>query len=69
MPIECELLATMPCNLKTCPKCGAPFRPFLRGLVQRSLLSWAGFQAILRGEYFPYCALICWECKEIVGYE
>lgn len=47
--------------------CGArPFDPFLRGLIGRShrtLWSWPPFK--LR----PYCALICWACKEIVGYE
>jgi hypothetical protein len=61
MPIEVALLEGRPSPIVTCPKCGAsPFRPFLRGQVQ----SW------LRQIFFrPYCALICWTCKEIVGYE
>jgi len=46
--------------LKICPKCNEDFRPFLRGMVVR--FSWFGF---VKKTY----ALICWECKEIVGYE
>ena len=64
MPIECALLEGQPVTLERCPKCGAqPFRPFLRGQVQRwpyKYLFWVPQ---------PFCALICWTCKEIVGYE
>jgi hypothetical protein len=50
--------------IECCPKCKAtPFMPFLRGQVQRHPRRW------LVGPRRPYCALICWECKEIVGYE
>lgn len=64
MPIECTLLKDAPNPLAICPKCRQPFRPFLRGLIQRSERKWRLF-----GPRRPYCALICWACKEIVGYE
>lgn len=61
--------------MRTCPKCQSDFVPFLRGQIYRSL-SWAilrgdfsWFVARWRGEYWPSSALICWACKEIVGYE
>lgn len=64
MPIECALLRGQPVPIEKCPKCGAePFDPFLRGQVQRRKFKW-----FLWGPW-PYCALICWNCKEIVGYE
>jgi hypothetical protein len=68
MPIEYGLLKNAPVPLQACPKCCyRPFEPFLRGLVQRSPIGWRWawppwFQR-------PYCALICWACKEIVGWE
>lgn len=50
--------------IEKCPKCGAePFDPFLRGQVQRRKFKW------FLWDPWPYCALICWNCKEIVGYE
>lgn len=72
MPIEASLLNGTKPPLERCPKCGAePFDPFLRGMVHLS-----GLRAIkerLRcwwhGKEYAYCALICWKCKEIVGYE
>ena len=63
MPVEYLLLKNAPVPLVTCPKCGAPFEPFLRGLVQRSARRW------WFGRRRATCALICWACKEIVGYE
>jgi hypothetical protein len=74
MPIECSTLEGQPVPFLTCPNCGAPFRPFLRGMVQRGvfsggLLCWSWWKALFKRERWPYCALICWECKEIVGYE
>ncbi len=65
MPIEYLLLRDCPVPIERCPYCGAhPFRPFLRGLVQRSRRSWWGL-----GRPRPYCALICSECQIIVGHE
>lgn len=64
MPVECDLLSSAPVPLARCPKCGAtPFDPFMRGEVQRFRRSW------WFGRKRDYCALICWQCKEIVGYE
>ncbi len=64
MPKEAAELAGKPVEgLDYCPKCGAAFVPFLRGQVQR----WPRW--FLIGPRRPYCALICWTCKEIVGYE
>ena len=67
MPWEYGALVDAPVPLATCPKCGAqPFDPFLRGTVQRSERPW---WRPWWGPTRPYCALICWKCKEIVGYE
>lgn len=69
MPIEAVILDALPSPLACCPKCGdAPFRPFLRGQVQRWPYGWRTLWLPL-GEPRSYCALICWACKEIVGYE
>lgn len=72
MPIECTLLDGQPCSLDDCPKCGKPFRPFLRGEVQKSIdlfnPEWWKW-LVGRPNNWRYCALICWECKEIVGHE
>lgn len=70
MPIEAALLEGVPAPLAACPKCAArPFCPFLRGMVQRGWLR-SVFSAWWSGEKrVRYCALICWNCKEIVGYE
>ena len=65
MPIECVLLEDRPVPIETCPKCGmTPFEPFIRGTVQRRKKKFFFF-----GEEWPYCALICSHCKEIVDYE
>lgn len=64
MGIEYVLLKDAPVPLKRCPKCGVePFEPFLRGLIARRRYKWVFF-----GKW-DYMALICAECKEIVGYE
>jgi hypothetical protein len=61
MPIEYMLLKDASVPLDACPKCSAtPFYPFMRGQVQSA---WRRFFRK------PYCCLICWNCKEIVGYE
>lgn len=61
MPIEYSQLEGRPVPFEECPFCDVmPFEPFLRGIVQ----SW--WRKLL-GK--PYCALICENCKEIVGHE
>mgnify|MGYP000962018131 CR=1 FL=1 len=53
-----------------CPKCRAtPFRPFMRGMVARSYRFSDLWRWILRKPAIPSSCLICWDCKEIVGYE
>lgn len=65
MPIEFSQLKDKPVPLTHCPNCGdRPFRPFLRGLIQRPMRKWWGF-----GQRQDYCCLICWNCKAIVDYE
>lgn len=70
MPVEVLLLRGEPVALEACPKCAArPLEPFMRGQVQRwpwrlrFRWPWSFF------EERPYCAVICWACKEIVGWE
>ena len=46
--------------MTTCPRCKKPFVPFMRGQVAR--FAWFGLRK-------KTLALICWACKEIVGYE
>ncbi len=61
MPIEVVELASKPQPLEACPECGAkPFDAFMRGQVQST---WRYFLGL------PYCAVICFSCKDIVGYE
>lgn len=60
MPIEYALLAGEPEPLEFCPQCSNPFRAFMRGHVQ------SYWRRVFR---LPYCCLICWQCKEVVGYE
>ncbi len=64
MPIECMLLKDARVPFERCPACSEPFVPFLRGMIQRHKRSWFGL-----GLHRAYCALICSECHEIVGYE
>jgi hypothetical protein len=69
MPIEVLLLAGKEAPLDECPNCGdKPFRPFLRGQVQRSSLI-ETIRAWWQKRKPRYCAVICWECKDIVGWE
>jgi len=64
MPREYTALLNEPPPLAECPNCGAcPFEPFLRGLVQRAK-RW-----LFIGPRRPYVAVICADCKEIVGHE
>jgi len=65
MPIEVIQLEEMPEPFQFCPDCGAPFESFLRGQVQRLKRPWYWPFGPVR----PYCAIICRDCKEIVGYE
>src|ERR1044072_6600101 len=60
MPVEYAILKGRPVPLESCPKCGRRFEPFMRGMVQ----SW--WRKALR---WPYCAVICGHCKEIVGHD
>lgn len=58
----------------SCPNCGTtPFQPFLRFFVERSDWRWIfrALWALVRGRPVPpvQTCLICWTCKEIVGYE
>jgi hypothetical protein len=50
-----------------CPKCGRVFEQFLPGQVCRSAPWWRFF---LPWDYArPQFAVICWACKEIIGWE
>lgn len=72
MPIEVTLLERRPVPFTACPSCGAePFRPFLRGQVQRTPFEApvSFFRAWWRGISFATCAAICTDCKDIVGWE
>lgn len=72
MPREYTLLCGRPVPLENCPKCGArPFDPFLRGLVQKTGIGFLVelWRAWREKRPARYCALICWDCKEIVDYE
>jgi hypothetical protein len=71
MPLEAIALLMQDPKFATCPKCGAaPFTPFMRGQVQRSRWwSRAGIVALVTGQPWDYCAVICGDCKELVGWE
>jgi hypothetical protein len=60
MPIECAQLRNAPYASEKCSECGAAFPEFMRGQVQ------SGWRKLLR---LPYCAVICHQCKEIIGWE
>jgi predicted nucleic-acid-binding Zn-ribbon protein len=63
MPIEYTLLRDKPLPFDICPKCGKPFKIFMRGQVQKpKRFLWIFWRR-------PYCAVICHRCKNIVGYE
>lgn len=57
-----------PTAILECPLCRKPFKPFMRGEVTRAG-TWAHFWARITRKPFPTSALICWECKQIVGFE
>jgi len=59
-PIQAITSESMPVPFVFCPCCREPFRPFLRGQVVR--FDWFGLRRRI-------WALICWACKDIVGYE
>lgn len=69
MPIEVLLLERKPVPLNDCPKCGAPFVPAIRGVVQRSPWPWWAMLIPLSRWRRPHCALICNRCKDVVGWE
>jgi len=62
-PIEPSLLQDAPIPYSRCPHCHEYFLPFMRGQVQRGRWNWWRFRRR------PYCALICSDCKNIVGWE
>lgn len=54
-------MLSLPESLEYCPQCLAiPFRSFMRGQVTR--FGWFGFRRAI-------WAVICSNCKRIVGYE
>lgn len=66
MPIESDLLQHKPEPFDVCPHCEIkPFRSFLRGQVQRMKHPWYWPFGPTR----PYCAVICTNCHQVVGYE
>jgi hypothetical protein len=70
MPLEAIALQMQPSPFDICPRCGArPCTPFMRGQVQRSRLSLAGVLAFLCVRPWDYCAVICADCKKLVGWE
>ena len=60
MPKEFTILRSDPYAAEKCPKCGEPFPEFMRGMVQSGWRKWLGMK---------YCAVICHNCKEIIGWE
>lgn len=69
MPIESAILEHKPAPFDKCPHCGtSPFSQFMRGQVQRFFT----FSLSLKWPFIkrrPSCAIICWSCKNIVGWE
>lgn len=52
-----------------CPRCQERLRFFLYGQVARDLFSpWRWLLRVF-GVARPTNALICWKCKEIIGYD
>lgn len=63
MPVEYTLLKDRPRpdGMGKCPKCSwGHVQPFMRGMVQSSWRRLFGL---------GYCAVICDNCKEIIGWE
>lgn len=72
MPMECFILKDKPTTIVRCPACNVyPFEPFMRGQVQKGWLEWVVELIRSRLSDRPpcYCAVICSDCKEIVGWE
>lgn len=64
MPNELIEFMSLPESFDKCPKCGVdPFTGYMRGLVKRRKRDWLGRK---RRKVW---AVICWSCKEIVGWE
>jgi predicted nucleic-acid-binding Zn-ribbon protein len=63
MPKEYSMLKNAPEKFDRCPSChNEPFQSFMRGQVQKEK-KWLFIKER------EYCAVICKNCKEIVGYE
>lgn len=60
MPVEYEKLRAAPYAKEECQKCGQPFPNFMRGQVQSDVRRFFGL---------PYCAVICHNCKRVIGWE
>lgn len=60
MTKEYDLLLRKPYAKEKCPICGEPFPEFMRGQVQ----SWIRHKLGL-----SYCAIICHNCKNAIGWE
>jgi hypothetical protein len=60
MTIEYSQLKGAPYAFEECPHCKQEFPEFMRGMVQSA---WRRFLCL------PYCAVICHECKDIIGWE
>ncbi len=70
MPREATDLQNARVPIPRCPECGVrPFEPFMRGMVQRGLFGQLFAWLRREEDWRRYCALICWSCKKIVGYE
>lgn len=73
MPVEYTILRNKPRpkELRYCPHCFKLFKYFWRGCIRKNDLAYV-FELLVSkvlGRKPFYCALICDECKEIVGYE
>lgn len=56
--------------VRKCPACGVePFAAFLRGQIGRPSFPWWAWFLPLERWRRPHLAIICWTCKEIVGWE
>jgi len=72
MPIEHYRLSCQQEAFNSCPNCGEkPFVSFMRGSVQKTGLAllYEKLMAWYQKREPRYCAVICDECKDIVGHE
>lgn len=60
MPSEVEMLRGYPYAREKCRKCGTLFPEFMRGEVQSAIRRFLGM---------AYCAIICHQCKRVIGWE